>query len=136
MTELRAWFEPLLWILGTATAIIAFVKLCKPFGQFVKYPEESSERLDKIEQLLEENKAAIAQLQKISEKQQKIELSLLHDAIIQIYNNAKNIGTLHNAEYVRAVELYKENGQSEYIDSIMKQMEHMWKEGQNIHEEK
>lgn len=130
MTELRTWFEPLLWILGTATAIIAFVKLCKPFDKFVRYPSTADERLDKIEELLEKNQKAIIELQKASEKQQKIELSLLHDAIIQIYNNAKNIGVLHNAEYVRAVELYKENGQSDYIDSIMTQMEDMWKEGQ------
>ena len=30
MTELQAWFAPLLWVIGTITAIVAFVKLIMP----------------------------------------------------------------------------------------------------------
>lgn len=30
MPELQAWFQPLLWIIGTITAIVGFVKLILP----------------------------------------------------------------------------------------------------------
>lgn len=42
MAELQAWFAPLLWVLATITAIVAFVRLCKPVWKIFTAPAEFS----------------------------------------------------------------------------------------------
>lgn len=42
MAELQAWFAPLLWALATITAIVAFVRLCKPVWKIFTAPAEFS----------------------------------------------------------------------------------------------
>jgi len=40
LEEVQIWFSPLLWILGTITALVAFIRLCAPVWAFVKLPKE------------------------------------------------------------------------------------------------
>lgn len=55
MAELQAWFAPLLWILATITAIVAFVRLCKPVWRLVTSPAELSKKLDNTDAMMQSN---------------------------------------------------------------------------------
>lgn len=131
MEDIKIWFEPLLWIMGTIGAIAAFVRFCRPVWNFFQYPIKSEEHFKIIDEKLDRDFELLTANEVINKKQESVQLSLLHDAIIQIYNNAKNNGDkVHTAEYQRAQLLYQENGQSPYIDSVMEELSRMWKEGQ------
>lgn len=72
-------------------------------------------------------------LQRIEEKVEKndaVQLSLLHDQIVQIYEIAKLTGEISEADYRRATELYKQDGGDEYIDNIMELMAELFKQSQ------
>lgn len=51
-------------------------------------------------------------------------MSLLHDSIVQIYQRAKEKGITDN-DYRRACDLYAEDGNSPYIDSLMDELGEM-----------
>lgn len=72
-------------------------------------------------------------LQRIEDRIQhndEVQMSLLHDQIIQIYEIAKLSGEISDADYKRATDLYKQDGGSEYIDNIMELMAELFKESQ------
>lgn len=137
MEGIQAWFEPLLWILCTITAIVAFIRLCKPIWKVFSSPKDLADKIDtlnhkldehfidsdkkisKIEKELENQTSNIERLTSQNKKEDSITLSLLHDAIVQIYQEAKEKGSISEVTYYRACELYKQNGNSQYIDSIM-----------------
>ncbi len=64
------------------------------------------------------------------EREEEIELAVLHDAIIQIYHFSKGQGKVLADDYQRACELYKYNGKSKYIESIMAELTTMYHQGQ------
>lgn len=143
MDQIQSWFEPLLWILGTITALIAFIRLCKPVWKIFSSPKDLANKIDilntkldehfvdadekfsKIEKELESQTINIESLTSWNKKEDTITLSLLHDAIVQIYQEAKEKGYISEVSYYRACELYKQNGNSQYIDSIMAALKEM-----------
>lgn len=58
---------------------------------------------------------------------EQIELHLLHDAIMNIYTDAKRDGAISESSYRRALELYGMNGKDEYIKHIMDELEEIHK---------
>lgn len=46
MTELQAWFQPLLWVIGTITAIVAFIKLILPAFKALGQPAKLQASFD------------------------------------------------------------------------------------------
>ena len=143
MEQLQAWFSPLLWILGTIGALAAFVRLCKPIWAFFTAPAKTDEEFDDLNKKLDEKFSNVtkeidllkdqvnAEHEKIervnlqNKKEDAVTLSLLHDQILQIYENAKEAGTISEMQYFRACELYKQNGNSQYIEDVMTAMREM-----------
>lgn len=143
MEQIQAWFSPLLWILGTIGTLAAFVRLCKPIWAFFTAPAETEKKFEELDKKLdvkfdniekqitnlkdqvnvEHEKIERVNLQ--NEKEDAVTLSLLHDQILQIYENAKDAGTISEMQYYRACELYKQNGNSQYIDDIMTALREM-----------
>lgn len=141
MANLQAWFAPLLWIIATITAIVAFVRLCKPVWKIFTAPDRLEKTLsDNMRTMDEHFKDVNTRLDKYDKDLQRIEdriqhndevqMSLLHDQIIQIYEVAKLSGQISDADYKRATDLYKQDGGSEYIDNIMELMAELFKESQ------
>lgn len=141
MTDLQAWFAPLLWIIATITAIVAFVRLCKPVWKIFTAPDRLEKTLkDNIENInshfndvnkrLDKYDADLKRIEDKMEHSDEVQMSLLHDQIIQIYEVAKLSGEISDADYKRATDLYKQDGDSEYIDNIMELMAELFKESQ------
>lgn len=61
------------------------------------------------------------------QRSEDVELALLHDAIVQIYHLSKVRGKVFVEDYQRACELYKYNGKSVYIETIMEELEELYK---------
>ena len=133
MEDIQIWFSPLLWILGTITALVAFVRLCAPVWAFVKLPKElltkvaendtkDEQRFDNLNGRLDKQEAELQKLGKNLEKVDAIQLSLLHDRISEIYKNAVQTKYISDTDYHRACELYGENGESQYISTLMTEL--------------
>lgn len=129
MENLKLWFEPLLWIIGTITTLCLFVRLCKPLWKFITAPSLTATHLEEIEKKFD------AQLKELTKKveeladqnavEDSITLSLLHDSIVQIYEQAKKENYISEVNYYRVCELYKQDGNSEYIDGLMRVLREM-----------
>lgn len=141
MADLQAWFAPLLWIIATITAIVAFVRLCKPVWKIFTAPDRLEQTLkDNIENInshfndvnkrLDKYDADLKRIEDKMEHSDEVQMSLLHDQIIQIYEVAKLSGEISDADYKRATDLYRQDGGSEYIDNIMELMAELFKESQ------
>lgn len=141
MADLQAWFAPLLWIIATITAIVAFVRLCKPVWKIFTAPDRLEQTLkdnieninshfDDINKRLDKYDADLKRIEDKMEHSDEVQMSLLHDQIIQIYEVAKLSGEIPDADYKRATDLYKQDGGSEYIDNIMELMAELFKESQ------
>lgn len=77
-------------------------------------------RLDKIDTELDNI------IEKIH-KEEEVELALLHDAIVQIYHFSKAQGKVFPEDYARACELYKYNGKSQYMETIMEELTDLYR---------
>lgn len=141
MADLQAWFAPLLWIIATITAIVAFVRLCKPVWKIFTAPDRLEKTLqdnikninthfDDVNKRLDKYDANLKRIEDKMEHSDEVQMSLLHDQIIQIYEVAKLSGEISDADYKRATDLYKQDGGSEYIDNIMELMAELFKESQ------
>lgn len=141
MADLQAWFAPLLWIIATITAIVAFVRLCKPVWKIFTAPDRLEQTLqdnikninthfDDVNKRLDKYDADLKRIEDKMEHSDEVQMSLLHDQIIQIYEVAKLSGEISDANYKRATDLYKQDGGSEYIDNIMELMAELFKESQ------
>lgn len=141
MADLQAWFAPLLWIIATITAIVAFVRLCKPVWKIFTAPDRLEQTLqdnikninthfDDVNKRLDKYDADLKRIEDKMEHSDEVQMSLLHDQIIQIYEVAKLSGEISDADYKRATDLYKQDGGSEYIDNIMELMAELFKESQ------
>ena len=141
MADLQAWFAPLLWIIATITAIVAFVRLCKPVWKIFTAPDRLEQTLqdnieninshfDDVNKRLDKYDADLKRIEDKMEHSDEVQMSLLHDQIIQIYEVAKLRGEISDADYKRATDLYRQDGGSEYIDNIMELMAELFKESQ------
>lgn len=141
MADLQAWFAPLLWIIATITAIVAFVRLCKPVWKIFTAPDRLEKTLqdniqninshfDDVNKRLDKYDADLKRIEDKMEHSDEVQMSLLHDQIIQIYEVAKLSGEIFDADYKRATDLYRQDGGSEYIDNIMELMAELFKESQ------
>lgn len=137
MVELQAWFAPLLWIIGTITALVAFVRLCKPVWAVFQCPKKMDSTLviltDKMDKHYaqsnknqEEMNQRLSQIEAKQDKADEVQMSLLHDAIAQIYTVSQLKGEISEADYKRACDLNDQNGESDYIDSLMLAMKEMY----------
>ena len=145
MTELQAWFAPLLWVIGTITAIVAFVKLIMPaikaLGQPAKLQESFNEfstnittKWDKLDGRLDKIDSELDSLIEKIHREEEIELALLHDAIVQIYHFSKSQGKVYPEDYQRACELYKYNGKSQYVETIMEELTELYRRSMGTEE--
>lgn len=80
-----------------------------------------------MDKLMEEFDDLIEKVQ----RNEEVELALLHDAIVQIYHFSKSRGKVYAEDYHRACELYKYNGKSQYIETIMEELEALYKQSTN-----
>lgn len=138
MPELQAWFQPILWVMATITAIVAFVKLILPaIKMFLKpakveetlngHIENISNKLDHFDDRLDTIDANLDDLIEKVRREEEVELALLHDAIVQIYHFSKSQGKVFPEDYQRACELYKYNGKSQYVETIMDELTELYK---------
>lgn len=138
MTELQAWFQPLLWVIATITAIVAFVKLIIPAINHLRKPvkleqalsgltDEISSKLDHFDTRLDTIDNSLSDLMAKVNRNEDVELALLHDAIIQIYHFSKTRDKVFAEDYYRACELYKYNGKSKYIEEVMEALTELWR---------
>ena len=140
MAELQAWFAPLLWIIGTFTAIIAFIRLCKPIWRVFTASSEFSKQLTEV------NESMNRQFQEVGKRlgQQDIEIkalsarlnatgnvqmSLLHDQIADIYQQAQKDGKISQENYRRAKDLHAMDGTNPYIDGLIESLDEMFAKG-------
>lgn len=134
MEDIQAWFAPLLWIIATITAIAGFIRFCKPIHQIFVAPQEYRDLLNEsisdinkvlvdIDTRLGKYDVILQELKDQNLRQDEIQLSLLHDQIVQIYQAAKGQGGyISDDDFKRAYDLHGKNGHSEYIESLMKTM--------------
>ena len=139
MSDLQNWFAPLLWIIAAITAIVGFIKLIKPIFTI---PSEFGKRLESMEKRMNEHyekedeerrltKENLAAIEKKVTRCDEIQLSLLHDSIAQIYHTSRAQGRVKDSDYHRACELYRYNGCSDYIETLMKSLEDMYRNQHN-----
>lgn len=141
MTELQAWFAPLMWIFGTITAIVAFVRLCKPVWTLLQTPKQLNTTLmsldakitqhfDDIDKRLDQFDADLKQLKDFDKLSDEVQINLLRDRLSQGYEYAAERDYMSTAAYrslcdVHAV--YEKCGGNSYASAIMNQIHELYK---------
>lgn len=92
------------------------------------YIENISHKLDHFDERLDHIDSDLKDLMEKVRREEDVELALLHDAIVQIYHFSKSQGKVYVEDYQRACELYKYNGRSQYIETIMEELEELYKQ--------
>lgn len=90
--------------------------------------ENISHKLDHFDERLDHIDSDLRDLMEKVRREEDVELALLHDAIVQIYHFSKSQGKVYVEDYQRACELYKYNGKSQYIETIMEELEELYKQ--------
>lgn len=96
------------------------------------YIENISNKMDGLGGRLDKIDDEIDNLLKKLEAEEEIELALLHDAIVQIYHFSKSQGKVYPEDYARACELYKYNGKSQYMATIMEELTALYKKSTSV----
>lgn len=138
MMELQEWFQPLLWICGVVATLAGFYKLTVPFlkelSETPKQLRTAFETMNASQKDLQDRMEAMKlQLENVLvnvDKLEQIEIHLLHDAILGIYDDAKRDNTITESSYRRALELYGLNGKDEYIKHIMSELDEIHMKGE------
>lgn len=144
MAELQTWFAPLLWILGTITALVAFIRLCKPIWNLFQGPKEMTKSLNDVSAKLDKNHleavgrldtvdATLHQLQENDKVMEGVQLSLLRDRLNQGYHYYVIEGELPEEAYRSFCEMYssyKKLGGNSFIDHVMEQIHALYKESE------
>ena len=115
------------------------MRLCKPVWKIFTAPDRLEKTLqdnieninnhfDDVNKRLDKYDADLKRIEDKMVHSDEVQMSLLHDQIIQIYEVAKLSGEISDADYKRATDLYKQDGGSEYIDNIMELMAELFKE--------
>lgn len=94
--------------------------------------ENISKKLDHFDDRLDTIDDNLDDLMSKVNRNEDVELALLHDAIVQIYHFSKSRGGVYAEDYARACELYKYNGKSQYIETIMEELTELYKQNKNI----
>lgn len=105
-----------------------FLKPAKLETALDAHIENISNKLDHFDKRLDHIDADLNGLMEKVRREEDIELALLHDAIVQIYHFSKSQGKVFVEDYQRACELYKYNGKSQYIETIMEELEELYKQ--------
>lgn len=113
-------------------AIKHFMKPAKLEKVLEGHIDNISKKLDHFDERLDTIDANLDDLVAKVNRNEDVELALLHDAIVQIYHFSKSRGGVYAEDYHRACELYKFNGKSEYIETIMDQLTELYKQNTDI----
>ena len=137
VADIQAWFQPLLWIIATITALVAFVRLCKPVWKIFKAPEEAmkaignlstqmGDHFDGVDKRLDSYDDRLTEIEHTLQRADAVQQALIHDSIAQICDLSRIQGKVSGDNYRRACELNKMNGTSSYIDTRMKELETLY----------
>lgn len=96
------------------------------------YIANISNKMDGLGTRLDSIDDEIAKLLEKIEAEEEVELALLHDAIVQIYHFSKAQGKVYPEDYARACELYKYNGKSKYMATIMEELTALYKKSVGV----
>lgn len=145
MEALTLWFAPLLWIIGTITALVCFVRLCKPLWNFFKLPTKLSDQLTTLDDKITENFKEIdlkldqfgddiKQLHDFEKLSEEVQVNLLRERITQSLDYySKN--SSFTAEAYRSIcdlyAVYKKHEQNGYIATVMDQIHALYKKQGN-----
>lgn len=113
-------------------AIKHFMKPAKLEKALEGHIENISQKLDHFDERLDTIDGNLSDLMDKVRRNEDVELALLHDAIVQIYHFSKTRGGVYAEDYARACELYKYNGKSQYIETIMDELTELYKSNTNI----
>lgn len=113
-------------------AIKHFMKPAKLEAALSSHIENISNKLDHFDDRLDTIDHALDDLMEKVRRNEDVELALLHDAIVQIYHFSKTRGGVYPEDYARACELYKYNGKSQYIETIMDELSELYKSSTKV----
>lgn len=144
MDGLQAWFAPLLWIIGTITALGGFVRFCKPIWKIVQAPKELAEEMqgfraemtnhfNQVNLRLDQYDKDLQHLKERAASADSIQISLLRDHISTAYHFALDKGEISESSYRTVCDMYasyKKDGGNSYIDAIMEQVHELYKDTQ------
>ena len=108
-------------------AIKHFMKPAKLEAALTSHIDTISQKLDHFDERLDTIDSNLSDLMEKVRRNEDVELALLHDAIVQIYHFSKTRGGVYAEDYARACELYKYNGKSQYIETIMDELTELYK---------
>lgn len=112
-------------------AIKHIMKPAKLEATLTTHIENISTKLDHFDDRLDVIDNTLDDLMDKVRRNEDVELALLHDAIVQIYHFSKTRGSVYAEDYQRACELYKYNGKSQYIETIMDELTELYKSSTN-----
>jgi hypothetical protein len=141
LAEIQAWFAPLLWILGTITALVAFVRLCKPVWTFLNFPKQVAadlstldSKLDKhfkdIDGRLDRFEKDVEQLKAFDKLSEEVQINLLRDRLSQGYHYYASSGKISSEAYRSLCdihEVYHKCGGNSYANNIMQKLHELYK---------
>lgn len=144
MSDLQAWFAPLIWIIGTITALAAFIRLCKPLWSVVQTPKILSEQMAELKINLSEHSIEITnRLDKYDEglvelktkisSADRVHLSLLRNGIISLYYSVLDRDDIPDDIYRTICDMfesYTKEGGNSYIVTVMEHVEELYKASQ------
>ena len=108
MTEFQAWFQPLLWVIATITAIVAFIRLCKPVWKIFTAPAEFSKQLSIFSKEMHDK---FADMNERMDRQDE-DLRILKHAFLNSYFQTGLKGNIDEAVISRGLQ----NGMNEYVE--------------------
>lgn len=143
MENIQAWFEPLLWILSTITALGLFARFCKPIWNFIQLPKELCKTMkslkedmdthfERIDKRIDKFEIDIAELKEIDNLTKEVQQSLLRDRLLQGYHFYKERGGIPGEAYrslCEMHEIYKARNGNSYTDSVMELVHRLYQEG-------
>lgn len=141
MVDIQAWFAPLLWFVGTITTLAMFVRFCKPVWAFFKSPTQLATalttlttKMDKhfedVDARLDKFDKDIADLKGFDSLSSEVQINLLRDRLTSGYEYHSERGFIGNESYRSLCDihsLYKKYGGNSYADTLMTQLEHLYK---------
>ena len=142
MVALHEWFQPLLWVLGTITAIIGFIRLCKPIWDLLETPKKLNNSLLKlnneitnhfktIDERLNELDLCMQSCKVQNDLSIEGQINLLRDRLSQGYNYHSERGKISEDAYRSLCEIYaiyKKLGGNSYAANLMGKIDEIYKQ--------
>jgi hypothetical protein len=140
MEGIQEWFAPLLWILGTITSLVLFIRLCKPIWSFLQMPKQLNESITKLDEKITENfkgmerrldklEYDIEQLRAFDSLAEEVQVNLLRDRLSQGYHYYSERGSISSDAYrslCDIYEVYKKCNANSYATSIMDKLRELY----------